>query len=80
MSNFITVGTYSSSIDAHLQLAILQSCGIMGFLKDDNAISINPLLNFALGGIKLQVAEQDVEEALEILNTDNHADEQELND
>ena len=67
MGNFITIATFNSSMDAHLQLAILASNDIQGFLKDDNIITIDPLLSPALGGIKLQVLEKDAEQALEIL-------------
>ena len=72
MSSFVTIATYNYSAEAHLHLAILQSCEIMCILKDDNTITIDPLLNFALGGIKLQVAEEDVEEALGILNSNEN--------
>jgi DNA-directed RNA polymerase subunit RPC12/RpoP len=37
--------------------------GIQSYLKDENTITTNPLYNIALGGIKLQVLEQDYTKA-----------------
>jgi len=39
------------------------------YLQDENTVTIDPLLSNAIGGIKLMVAEQQAERAMEILNT-----------
>jgi predicted RNA-binding Zn-ribbon protein involved in translation (DUF1610 family) len=39
-------------------------------LKDENTVTIDPILTHAVGGIKLMVAEEDVERAQELLNID----------
>ena len=47
---------------------MLQEHGIHCHLKDELTVTIDPLLNPAIGGIKLMVAEPQVEKAEQILN------------
>lgn len=54
-------------MDAHMAKGQLQEAGIQCWLKDENSVTINPFLTNALGGIKLMVAEEDIEAAEEIL-------------
>ncbi|HTR31451.1 MAG TPA: DUF2007 domain-containing protein [Puia sp.] len=68
MTKFIAIRSYDNYVYAHIVLARLQDTGINCHLKDEYTISIDPLLSPALGGIKLMVAESQVERALEILN------------
>ena len=65
--NQITIKTFDNSIDAHILMARLEDEGIECFLVDDNIVSIYPLLNFTVGGIKLKVLEVDLERAIERL-------------
>lgn len=67
MEKFIEIGAYDNYIYAHIVLARLRDAGINCHLKDEITITIDPLLSPALGGIKLMVAESQVERALEIL-------------
>ena len=57
--NFLTLKTFDNSIDANMLRCQLELEGIQSYLKDENTITTNPLYNLALGGIKLQVIEQD---------------------
>lgn len=66
--NFIVVATYDNYIDAHLALGNLLSEDINCWLKDENTITIDPILTNAVGGIKLMVAEPQQEHARSVLN------------
>jgi hypothetical protein len=61
--NLITLKTFDNSIDANMLRCQLELEGIQSYLKDENTITTNPLYNIALGGIKLQVIEQDYPKA-----------------
>ena len=62
-----TIKTFDNAIDAHLMKTKLESEGIFCYLADEHIIGINPLMSVALGGIKLNVAQEHVEQALKIL-------------
>lgn len=57
--HLLTLKTFDNSIDANMLRCQLELEGIQSYLKDENTITTNPLYNLALGGIKLQVLEQD---------------------
>jgi hypothetical protein len=65
----VTVSTYSSAIDAHLAKNKLESEGILAFLFDENVMSLNPLYNISVGGIKLKTLESDRAHAQAVLQT-----------
>jgi DNA-directed RNA polymerase subunit RPC12/RpoP len=52
---------------ANMTLGLLQENEINCHLKDENIVTIDPLLNPAVGGIKLLVAETDFESALGLI-------------
>lgn len=64
----ITVRSYDNSIAAHLARSFLEAAGIRSYLMDEQIMSVHPGLNVAVGGVKLQVAEEDVEEAGRLLD------------
>lgn len=70
--DLVTIAVFNTSVDAHLAMGRLEADGIECFLKDDNTIQINPLYNIALGGIKLQVVDADVEIAVANLRELNY--------
>lgn len=47
----------------------LQEDGVKAWLKDENTVTLDPILSNAVGGIKLMVAESQAKKAWEILNT-----------
>ncbi len=65
---FMIIRTYDNYIPAHIALGRLQEEFINCFLQDEYTVTIDPLLSNAIGGIKLLVAETQVERALDILN------------
>ena len=71
----VTIGTYSSSFEAHLVKSELEAFEVDAMLDDDNVVSINWLWSLAIGGVKVRVAESEAAEAVRILNTEGAADE-----
>jgi DNA-directed RNA polymerase subunit RPC12/RpoP len=65
--DFIPVQSYSNYIDAHIVMGRLEEDGIRCWLKDENTVTIDPILTNAVGGIKLMVAKNQAERAGEIL-------------
>lgn len=76
--NFILVQTFSNYIDAHILLGRLQDAGIKCWLKDENVVTINPIWTNAAGGIKLMVAENQFEEAKNLLKEFNREREEQF--
>lgn len=65
--DFILLNTYLNYIDAHIAMGVLEEHGINCWLKDENTVTINPMLTNAVGGIKLMVEKENSERAFEIL-------------
>lgn len=65
--NFKKIASYDNFILANMGLGLLQQNDINCHLKDENIVTIDPLLNPAVGGIKLMVAESDYPAAIVIL-------------
>lgn len=65
---FVLLNTYENYIEAHIAKGALEEQDIACWLKDENTVTINPILTNALGGIKILVAKEDLEKAAEILN------------
>jgi hypothetical protein len=75
MMDFIQIRSFDNYISAHIVMAMLQDDGINCHLKDEYTLTIDPLLSPALGGIKLMVADSQVQRALELLaGTENNND------
>ncbi len=66
--SLIAIKTYKDGISAHIMKAKLESEGITCFIFDEETISINPLFNFAIGGVKLMVNDFDQLKAKDIIN------------
>jgi len=65
---FVPIRTFTNYISANILLMKLQAGGIVCFLKDENTVTMDPLLAVAVGGIKLMVKKEDVAEVLRILS------------
>lgn len=63
----VTLKIFDNPIDAHILKTKLESEGISCYLFDENIVGINPLLNIAVGGIKLNVSPEDLDKALQVL-------------
>lgn len=57
------VASYDNYLLANMTLGMLQENGINCHLKDENIVTIDPLLNPAVGGIKLMVVSEQADEA-----------------
>lgn len=68
---FETVATFENAAEAHILKAKLESEGVECFLFDENTVSINPLYNISVGGIKLKVHQEDVPKVQAILHEVN---------
>ena len=53
--NFVLLQSYDNYISAHIAMGRLEEDGINCWLKDENTVTINPILTNAIGGIKLMV-------------------------
>lgn len=63
----ITIKTFDNAIDLHIVKGRLESEAITCFVFDEHIVSVNPLYNITVGGIKLKVREEDVQKAITVL-------------
>lgn len=61
--NFKQIASFDNFMLANMTLGLLQQNDINCHLKDENIVTIDPLLNPAVGGIKLLVDEADFDRA-----------------
>jgi DNA-directed RNA polymerase subunit RPC12/RpoP len=64
---WIILKTYENVIDLYILKARLESEGIECLVADEHIMTVNPLYNIAVGGIKLKVRENDVDRSLEVM-------------
>jgi hypothetical protein len=67
MNDWITILTFTFPHEAHLAELTLQSEGIEVLIQDELTVQVNNFYSNAIGGVKLQVQEIDVEKAYQIL-------------
>ncbi|MCF8370327.1 MAG: DUF2007 domain-containing protein [Bacteroidales bacterium] len=67
MESFQTIYTVNLPQDAYLIKSLLESCDIEVYLKDELTIQSDNLLSPALNGVKIQVREEKIVEAMAIL-------------
>lgn len=60
---FKTIATYATYLQAAAPKSLLESEGIICYLRDEHSVTINPIYGGAYGYIKLDVAEGQFEEA-----------------
>lgn len=65
---FIILNSYNNYIEAHIAKGVLEEQGIRCWLKDENTITIDPILTNAVGGIKIMIAKEDEQKAVGNLN------------
>ena len=70
----VTIATFDFLPQAEIARGRLLAEGIPSRLADQNLVQTDWLYSIAVGGIKLQVASEDVEQALGILNCDFSGD------
>ena len=62
-----TVATYATVGEAEAALSALDAAGIEAFVADENTISVDWMYSQAIGGVKVLVNEEDLDEAREVL-------------
>ena len=67
MSTFITIATFNYAHETVIPKATLESEGILCFVKDEFTMYLQPFFSSTNGGIKLQVNNEDADEARQIL-------------
>lgn len=67
MQQWITIRTFTYPHEAYIVQGKLESEGIRTFLKDEMTVQVHNFYSNAIGGVKLQVPEEDVEKALALL-------------
>ena len=65
-----TIASFTKPEDAHLLRMRLEAAGIQAFLQDENIIQMDLLYSNAFGGVRVQVADEDVESVQEFLRLD----------
>lgn len=63
------IQTYDNYVSAHIAMGRLEEDGINCWLKDENTVTIDPILTNAVGGIKLMASTEQAKRAIEILRT-----------
>jgi DNA-directed RNA polymerase subunit M/transcription elongation factor TFIIS len=58
---WIIANSYNDYFKANIALTKLQNEGIETMLKDENTVTIDPMLGNAIGGIKLMIKETDAD-------------------
>jgi hypothetical protein len=66
-NNYITVLTFNYPYEVAIVRGRLESEGIECFVKDELTVQVQPFYSNAIGGVKLQVKECDLKQAVEIL-------------
>ncbi len=61
------LSSYTKLEDAHLAVSLLQGNGVEAWLRDEATANLYWLYSNAIGGVKVEVAEQDLDRAREIL-------------
>jgi hypothetical protein len=67
MNDWITILTFTYPQEAYIVKAKLESEGIKSFIKDELTAQVNNLYSNAIGGVKVQVQEIDLDRAFKIL-------------
>ena len=65
---FFTLAAFDYPADVQILKGKLESEGIPVFLRDENTLNSDPLISNAIGGVKVEVYQEDSERALEIYN------------
>ena len=65
--NFKQIATYDNYMLANMTMGLFTEHDIKCQMKDENIITMDPLLNAAVGGIKLLVEEKDFDRAVALM-------------
>lgn len=62
-----TIASFSAPIEAHMLISRLEGNGIPAFIRDEHMVSLDWLASNAIGGVKVDVGDDDYERALELI-------------
>jgi len=65
--NFKQIASYDNYMLANMTMGMLTENNIKCQMKDENIVTVDPLLSPAVGGIKLLVEEEDFDKAVELM-------------
>ena len=65
--NLVTVVSFVYPHELGIPQSLLESEGIECFVRDEFTVTVHPFYSNAIGGIKLQVRENDAQRAMDIL-------------
>jgi DNA-directed RNA polymerase subunit RPC12/RpoP len=68
--------TFIDPNNAHIVKGLLDSYGIECFLSDENMVTLNAMYSSAVGGVKLNVFEKDLNRISAILESENMTEEE----
>lgn len=68
-----TLAAFNHADQAHLLRMRLEGCGIPAHVRDENMVTLDWLASLAVGGVKVDVADEDYPAALEVLAEDEPA-------
>lgn len=77
MNDLVTIKIFNNSTDFHMAKAFLESAEIKSFSQGEYINQVYPLANNAIGGIQMQVAPEQAEEAVKLLIEGGFASEEE---
>ena len=65
-----TLASFDHADQAHLLRMRLEGDGIAAYVRDENMVTLDWLYSLAVGGVKVDVADEDYEAALAVLAED----------
>lgn len=68
MATWLTIATFETAFEAHLLKGLLLEHDVEAIVADEEVINMVPGYVYAIGGVKVQVREEDVDRALQVLN------------
>ncbi|MCG8698926.1 MAG: DUF2007 domain-containing protein [Bacteroidales bacterium] len=72
MTNWVTIIQFTYPHEAHPVKGALEAAGIETFLKDELTVQVDNYLSNAIGGIRLQVPDENVQDAVSILKENGY--------
>ncbi|MBI1186375.1 MAG: hypothetical protein GC206_03460 [Alphaproteobacteria bacterium] len=67
MTDLVVIARFRDAPEAHIARSLLESEGLLAFVAESEALGALPHLIFGQGGYRLQVPEEDAQQALDIL-------------
>ena len=63
-----TLAAFSKPIDAQMLIARLEGSGIAAYARDEHMVTLDWLASNAVGGVKVDVADEDYDEARAVMD------------